>query len=83
MTTELRLTVPEVVDSIQRTTGKRYSHWTVRRVIDGLDSAGEINVQRCGLYRTVASSDVARIAEAAAERMDGRESRTLASEAAR
>lgn len=63
MSTELRLTTPEVRDSIVRTTGRQYSIQRTRRVIDALETEGVIDVQRVGLYRTVVASDVPRIAD--------------------
>lgn len=64
MPSDLRLTVREVADSIARTTGKRHPIWKLRRVIDGLDDRDLIDVQRIGLYRAIASSDISIIAEA-------------------
>ena len=63
MATQLRLTIPEVADSIERQIGRRFPAWKLRRIVDSLESADSLGVQRIGLYRTVSADDVCIIAD--------------------
>ncbi|WP_010587886.1 hypothetical protein [Schlesneria paludicola] len=59
----MRLTITEVAESIHRQHGGEIvPAWKMRRVIDSLDTNDAISIQRVGIYRTVAESDVAIIA---------------------
>lgn len=63
MASELRLTIPEIAASIQRTRGVLYPDWKLRRVVDDLESRGIIDIQRVCRVRTVSSADVNTIAD--------------------
>jgi hypothetical protein len=56
--TQLRLTLTEVAGSIERQHGRRTPIWKLRRVVDYLESADSLDVQRVGNYRTIADGDV-------------------------
>ena len=59
----MRLTITEVAKSIQRQFGgERVPDWKMRRIVDSLDSANAISIQRVGVYRTVAPEDVLAVA---------------------
>lgn len=58
MATQLRLTITEVADSIERQFGRRLPAWKLRRTVDSLESQDSLGVQRIGLYRTVSADDV-------------------------
>lgn len=59
----IRLTIREAAESIQRQFGGSLCpDWALRRIVDELDAGGRIDPHRAGLYRTVASDDLSRIA---------------------
>jgi len=59
----VRLTIREASESICRQFGgKQVPDWKLRRVVDAMESAGLLDVQRVGSYRTVADTDLALIA---------------------
>jgi len=62
MATILRLTIPESVASIERQFGQKVPVWKLRRIVDSMETAGALNVQRIGNYRTVSNDDIAAIA---------------------
>lgn len=63
MPQDVRLTVREIGESILRQHGgPMVPDWKLRRVVDGLESSGELDVQRVGLYRTVSANDVNKVA---------------------
>lgn len=65
MPQDVRLTIREVGESIHRQHGgPLVPDWKLRRVVDGLESSGELDVQRVGMYRTVSSDDISKIAVA-------------------
>ena len=57
MAAELRLTITEVADSVERQFGRRFPAWKLRRIVDSLESSDALGVQRIGLYRTVSADD--------------------------
>ena len=60
----IRLTVREAAQAIQRQFGGLLCpDWALRRIVDDMDAAGLITVQRAGLYRTIASDDLLPIVE--------------------
>ena len=64
MANEIRLTIRELGESIQRQFGGRLiPDWKLRRVVDDLEQADTLNVQRVGRYRTVSAADVETIAD--------------------
>lgn len=62
MAAELRLTITEVADSVERQFGRRFPAWKLRRTVDLLEAQDSLDVQRIGLYRTVSADDVEIIA---------------------
>ena len=55
----IRLTVRETARSIQTQYGGTLCpDWALRRLIDEMDAAGIISIQRAGLYRTIAFEDL-------------------------
>lgn len=57
--TIVRLTIREAAESIQRQTNSALvPDWKFRRVVDDLDRRGLLSVQRIGIYRTVADTDL-------------------------
>ena len=63
MATDIRLTMRDVAESIQRQYGGEIvPDWKIRRVVDALESDDKIVVQRVGRYRTVSDKDVGTIA---------------------
>lgn len=58
MAADLRLTITEVADSVERQFGRRFPAWKLRRIVDSLESLDSLGVQRIGLYRTVSADDV-------------------------
>jgi len=63
MAAELRLTITEVADSVERQFGRRFPAWKLRRVVDSLESDDSLDVQRIGQYRTLAAKDVRIVAD--------------------
>ena len=63
MEKQLRLTLTELGRSIQRQFGVSIPIWKLRRIVDALESADSLEVQRIGLYRTVAADDVGIVAD--------------------
>ena len=60
----LRLTIRETAESIQRQFGgKQVPDWKLRRVVDAMEAADTLSVQRIGTYRTIADTDVRIIAD--------------------
>lgn len=58
----LRLTIREAAESLQRQYGgKILPDWKLRRLVDSMESAGSLDVQRVGNYRTVSSDDIGTI----------------------
>lgn len=65
MPQDVRLTIREVGESIHRQYGgPLVPDWKLRRVVDGLESSGDLDVPRVGMYRTVSANDVCKIAVA-------------------
>ncbi len=65
MAHEIRLTIRELGESIQRQFGGRLiPDWKLRRVVDALEDADALNVQRVGRYRTVSANHVGTVADA-------------------
>ena len=62
------LTVAEVCSALKRQRDLAAHVYTVRRVIDDLESQDRIKVQRMGQYRTVSSEDIGLIGDALASR---------------
>ena len=59
-----RLTISKAAQSIQeRFGGPLCPDWAFRRIVDDMGAAGQITVQRVGLYRTVATDDLSLIAD--------------------
>lgn len=64
MTHDIRLTIRELGESIQRQFGGTLiPDWKLRRVVDALDEGETLSVQRVGRYRTVSADHVAIIAD--------------------
>lgn len=63
MVTVLRLTMTELVDSIDRQFGGRVPIWKLRRVVDSLESQQRLEIQRIANYRTVCDSDIGIVAD--------------------
>lgn len=60
----LRLTIRETAESIQRQFGgKLVPDWKLRRVVDAMETADTLSIQRVGPYRTIADTDVATVAD--------------------
>ncbi len=63
MATDIRLTMRDVAESIQRQYGGVIvPDWKIRRVVDDLEQDDMIVVQRVGRYRTVSDNDIKTIA---------------------
>ena len=63
MATDIRLTMRDVAESIQRRYGGVIvPDWKIRRVVDDLEQDDMIVVQRVGRYRTVSDNDIKTIA---------------------
>ncbi len=59
----IRLSIRETAESIHRLYGGRLvPDWKLRRIVDSLESAESLDVQRIGQYRTVSVDDVCIIA---------------------
>lgn len=59
----IRLTIRETAESIQRLYGGRLiPDWKLRRIVDSLESQDALDVQRIGMYRTVSADDVGIVA---------------------
>ena len=70
----IRLTIRETAESIQRLYGGRLiPDWKLRRIVDSLESKDSLDVQRIGMYRTVLADDVGIVANEL-RRMDWLES---------
>ena len=63
MAAEPRLTITDVVASIQRRCGTTIPVWKMRRVVDSSESVGSLDVQRVANYRTISGDDVGTIAD--------------------
>ena len=60
----IRLTIRETAESIQRQYGGRLiPEWKLRRIVDLLESQDLLDVQRIGMYRTVSANDVGIVAD--------------------
>lgn len=60
----VRLTIRETAESIQRQFGgKLVPDWKLRRVVDLMEAADTLVVQRVGMYRTIADADVQAVAD--------------------
>ena len=65
MAQDVRLTIRELDESIQRQFGGTLvPDWKLRRVVDALEDAETLDVQRVGRYRTVSTDHVGIIADA-------------------
>ena len=62
MATAIRLTITEAAASIERRFGTTIPVWKMRRVVDSMESAGTLDVQRVANYRTISGDDVGTIA---------------------
>lgn len=62
MATAIRLTITETAASIKRRFDTTIPVWKLRRVIDSMEAAGTLDVQRVANYRTVSGDDVGAIA---------------------
>lgn len=60
---QIRLTTPEVSDSINRQYGATVPPWRLRQVIDLMEAGEKIELQRAGRYRTVSGDDVGKIVD--------------------
>ena len=58
MAQQLRLTLTELARSVERQFGRTVPVWKLRRIVDLLEAKDSLDVQRIGLYRTVAADDV-------------------------
>ena len=64
MANDIRLTIRELGESIQRQFGGRLiPDWKLRRVVDDLERSDALDVQRVGRYRTVSADRVGTIAD--------------------
>lgn len=59
----LRLTTTEATAAILRQYGHKVPDWRMRRVVDAMESAERLDVQRMGNYRTVSANDLALIVD--------------------
>jgi hypothetical protein len=60
----IRLTIREAAAAVQRQHGGRVvPDWKLRRVVDCMEVADQIEVQRVGTYRTISSDDIGKIAD--------------------
>jgi hypothetical protein len=60
----IRLTIRESAEAIQRRCGGHVvPDWKMRRVVDALESTERLDVQRVGMYRTIAADDITVIVE--------------------
>jgi len=58
MATDLRITLSELADSIDRQFRQRVPIWKIRRVVDLLESQKRLDVQRVANYRTISDGDI-------------------------
>ncbi|WP_373653382.1 hypothetical protein [Schlesneria sp. DSM 10557] len=59
----MRLTITDVAATIHsRHGGELIPAWKMRRVVDALDARNAIDIQRVGVYRTLALEDVDTVA---------------------
>ena len=63
MAKQLRLTLTELGRSIQRQFGVSIPIWKIRRIVDALESADSLHVERVALYRTLSTDDVGIVAD--------------------